>query len=158
MFRNMQRAKQALSREECIAILKTEKRGVLSLIGDGGYPYGLPINHYYDEKDGCLYFHSGRAGHKIDAFRKDERASFCVYTAGEKRGENWWLTVKSVIVFGRIREITDHTRALELSRALSCKFTNDAEYVEAEIRKSGPAVLCFALEIEAMTGKTVEER
>ena len=152
------REKQALSREECAEILRNEKRGVLSLLGDDGYPYGLPINHYYSEQDGCLYFHSGRAGHKIDAMRGCEKASFCVYTPGEKRGGNWWLTICSVIVFGRIREITDHARAIEISRELSRKFTDDEDYIEQEVRSSGAGVLCFALEIEAMTGKTVEER
>ena len=158
MFRKMMREKQALSREECAEILRNEKRGVLSLLGNDGYPYGLPINHYYSEQDGCLYFHSGRAGHKIDAMRGCEKASFCVYTPGEKRGGNWWLTIRSVIVFGRIREITDHARAIEISRELSRKFTDDEDYIEQEVRSSGAGVLCFALEIEAMTGKTVEER
>lgn len=158
MFRKMVRERQALSREECAEILRNEKRGVLSLLGDDGYPYGLPINHYYSEQDGCLYFHSGRAGHKIDAMRGCEKASFCVYTPGEKRGGNWWLTIRSVIVFGRIREITDHARAIEISRELSRKFTDDEDYIEQEVRSSGAGVLCFALEIEAMTGKTVEER
>ena len=47
MFREVARKKQVLSREESIALLKTEPRGVLSLIGDEGYPYGLPIDHWY---------------------------------------------------------------------------------------------------------------
>ena len=51
MFREMHRAKQAISREECIRLLKTETRGVLSVIGDDGYPYGSPINHFYNEED-----------------------------------------------------------------------------------------------------------
>ena len=45
MFRKMIRAKQQLTREECIEILKTEKRGVLSVLGDDSYPYGMPLNH-----------------------------------------------------------------------------------------------------------------
>ena len=39
----MRRFKQGLTREECVEILKNEPRGVLSLIGDDGYPYGLPM-------------------------------------------------------------------------------------------------------------------
>lgn len=35
-FRAMRRFKQQLSRKDCIELLKTEKRGVLSLIDDGG--------------------------------------------------------------------------------------------------------------------------
>ena len=157
-FRKMLREKQALSRDECIEILKSEKRGVLSLCGDGGYPYGVPINHYYCEADGCIYFHSGKAGHKIDAMRKDGKASFCCITPGEKRGGNWWLTVHSVIVFGKLHPVEDHGRALGISRELSRKFTADEDYIEREIRQSGAGVFVFVLEIEHISGKTVEER
>ena len=47
MFREMLRKKQQLPAEECIELLKTQPRGVLSLLGDDGYPYGLPIDHWY---------------------------------------------------------------------------------------------------------------
>ena len=74
MFREMLRKKQELSKEECIEILKKEKRGVLSVLGDEGYPYGMPINHYYDEESGKLYFHGGKKGHKIDAMKRLNKA------------------------------------------------------------------------------------
>ncbi|HAM68201.1 MAG TPA: 5-nitroimidazole antibiotic resistance protein, partial [Ruminococcus sp.] len=59
MFRKLARIKQQLDDAECIRILTEEKRGVLSVLGDDGYPYGMPLNHYYDPADGRLYFHSG---------------------------------------------------------------------------------------------------
>ena len=70
MFREMTRIRQQLAESECIEILKNEKRGVLSVLGDDGYPYGMPMNHYYCEEDGKLYFHGGKKGHKIDAIRR----------------------------------------------------------------------------------------
>lgn len=45
MFRKMRRYKPALELPECIDILKQEVRGVLSVIGDDGYPYGVPIDY-----------------------------------------------------------------------------------------------------------------
>lgn len=66
MFRPMRRWKQQLSDEDCIAILKNEPRGILSVLGDDGYPYGIPMNHWYCEADGKLYFHGAKTGHKID--------------------------------------------------------------------------------------------
>ena len=65
----MRRFKQQVSEEACIEVLKNTKRGVLSVIGDDGYPYGMPINHYYSQEDGKLYFHGAKAGHKIDAIK-----------------------------------------------------------------------------------------
>ncbi len=43
MFREMRRFKQQVSTEECIRILKEEPRGILSMIGEDGYPYGIPL-------------------------------------------------------------------------------------------------------------------
>ena len=102
MFRKMLRIKQQLPEEECIDILKQEKRGILSVMGDDGYPYGMPLNHFYNEADGKLYFHSGKMGHKVDAIRRCDKASFCVYDQGFRREGEWALNIRSVIVFGRI--------------------------------------------------------
>ena len=157
MFRKMLRFKQQLSEEECISILKKQLRGVLSVLGDDGYPYGMPLNHYYCEAEGKLYFHSGKTGHKIDAIRNCDKASFCVYDRGYREERDWALNIKSVIVFGRVKIVEDHERAIEITRKLSYKFTDDTAYIEREIENSGPGVLVFELIPEHMTGKLVNE-
>ena len=158
MFREMLRFKQALSDEACVDILRKALRGVLSVNGDDGYPYAMPINHYYCEEDGHIYFHGGRLGHKIDALRRDERACFCVMDEGERAEEGWWLRIRSVVVFGRVRFVEDHGRAMDISRRLSHKFTQDEDYIEYEVAHSGPGTLVFELVPEHMTGKLVNER
>jgi len=157
-FRTLARVRQQLPQEECIEILKHAPRGVLSVLGDGGYPYGMPVDHWYCEEDGKLYFHSGKTGHKIDAMRRDPRASFCVCDEGVRNEGEWWLTIRSVVVFGRIEIVEDHGRAIEISRALSYKYTSDTAYIEDEIRRSGPGVLVFSLTPEQITGKRVREK
>lgn len=157
MFREMLRRKQQLPEEECIEVLKQEPRGVLSVLGDDDYPYGMPLNHFYCEDDGKLYFHSGLKGHKIDAIRRNDKASFCVYDQGYRREGEWALNIRSVIVFGRIEIITETEKIYEISRRLSHKFTRDEGYIEEEIRKSGPRTFMFALVAEHMTGKLVNE-
>ena len=157
MFRDLARIKQKLSPEECIEILKQEPRGVLSLLGDEDYPYGMPMNHWYCPEDGKLYFHGGKKGHKIDALKKHDKASFCIYDQGFRREGEWALNIKSVIVFGRIRLIEDKERIIDISRRLSLKYTADRAYIEEEIRKAADHTLCFALTPEHMTGKLVNE-
>lgn len=157
MFREMARKKQQLSPEACICLLQTEPRGVLSLIGDEGYPYGLPIDHWYNEEDGFLYFHSGKAGHKVDALKRNPKASFCVYDQGYREEGDWALNIKSVIVFGRIEIIEDPETAIVLTRKLSYKYTSDTAYIEEEIRKYSSGLLCFRLIPEYMTGKITKE-
>ena len=41
MFRELARQNKKLSMDECVRVLTDEKRGVLSVNGDGGYPYGM---------------------------------------------------------------------------------------------------------------------
>ena len=156
MFREIVRKKQALPREECIEILKREKRGVLAVLGDEGYPYAVPHNHYYCEEDGKLYFHSGNTGHKIDAIRACGKASYCVYGDGEPT-DGWALNFKSVIVFGRIEIVEDPETVVSKTRALSRKFTDDEAYIQMEIDRHLHRTLLFALAPEHITGKRVNE-
>ena len=157
MFRELTRIKQKLSQEESISLLKQQPRGVLSLIGDDGYPYGVPIDHWYNEADGKIYFHSGREGHKVDAILRCNKASFCVYDEGVREEGDWALHIKSVIVFGRIRIVEDHHQALELTRQLSRKYTQDEAYIQKEIDSYGHELLVFCLEPEQITGKITKE-
>ena len=157
MFRAMIRSRQALSREDCFAILKKEPRGVLSLLGDDGYPYGLPLDHWYCEEDGKIYFHCGKRGQKIDAIRRCDKASFCVMDQGFRREGEWALNISSVIVFGRISILEDQQEAIRITRALSYKYTQDSAFIEREIEQSGANVLVFALTPEHITGKLVNE-
>ena len=158
MFRPMARIREQIPEEECIDILKTQLRGVLSVLGEEDYPYGIPLNHYYCEENGKIYFHGGMKGHRIDAMRRHDKASFCVIDDGrpEKEGD-WALRFRSVVVFGRLETVEDHDRAIEITRQLCYKFTDDTAYIEHEIEHSGPRTLMFAMTIEHMTGKLVNE-
>ncbi len=158
MFREVARKKQALSKDRCIEILKTELRGVLSVQGDDGYPYGMPMNHWYNEEDGRLYFHSGMTGHKVDAMKACDKASFCVIDKGTKKDGDWALDFNSVIVFGRLEIVEDFQTAVEMIRKLSYHFTDDHAYVEFEIEQAAARTLCFCLVPEHMTGKQVNEK
>ncbi len=157
MFKQMRRFKQQITQEECVEVLRNAKRGVISLLGEDGYPYGLPINHWYCEEDGRLYFHGAKAGHKIEAIRKCDKASFCAYDEGYRKEGEWALNIKSVIVFGRIRLVRDEELARKICTHLVSKFTDDEEYLEKELKNALPRVQCLEMSIEHMTGKLVNE-
>ena len=157
VFRKMRRFKQELSKEECIEILKSEPRGVLSMIGDDGYPYGIPMTHWYCEEDGKIYFHGAKEGHKLDAIRKCDKVSFCVYDKGYRREDEWSLNIRSVVVFGRMNIVSDDEKVIEVCSNLCRKFTDDEEYIEQEFKKAGSRVLCVELSPEHKTGKLVNE-
>ena len=82
MFREMRRKDKMKTYEEAVQILGECTNGVLSVTGDDGYPYGMPMNHWYNEEDGKLYFHCGNVGHRLDALKKDGKVSFCTCDQG----------------------------------------------------------------------------
>ena len=157
MFRQMRRIKQQISDEECVRILREEKRGVLSMLGEDGYPYGIPMNHWYNPEDGTICFHGAKTGHNIDAVSACDKVSYCVWDAGYRKEGEWALNVKSVVVFGRISLVTDGEKARKIGENLCRKFTDDEEYIEKELRNALPRAQCLELTIDHMTGKLVNE-
>lgn len=157
MFRELLRKNQQLSLSECLDLLKNETRGVLSVIGDDGYPYGFPMNHWYNEQDGKIYFHCGKQGHKLDALQQCDKVSFCVIDKGYRKAEEWAWNVKSVIVFGQIKVIDDQKMIADITAKLSRKFTRDEDYILREIRQSAKNTLLLELSIQHLCGKKVKE-
>lgn len=157
MFRELVRKKKKISIEECIQVLKNEKRGVLSVLGDDDYPYGMPMNHFYNEEDGKIYFHCGKTGHRLDAIKKCNKVSFCVYDEGYREDGEWALNIKSVIVFGRLNVVDDLKKVVYISEMLSRKFTEDDAYIKEEIEKYANQTLLLELTPEHICGKLVTE-
>ena len=157
MFRELIRKNKKLSMEECVHVLKTEKRGVLSVNGDDGYPYGMPMNHWYNAEDGKIYFHCGNIGHRLDALKKDNRVSFCTYDAGYREPGQWALNVKSVIVFGKVEIVDDLNRIVDITTKLSHKFTQDEAYIKDEIQRHAHRTVLLELTPEHICGKFVNE-
>lgn len=157
MFRELSRKNKEIPLLECTKILKNEKRGVLSVLGDGGYPYGMPMNHFYCEEDNKLYFHCGKAGHRLDALKNCNKVSFCVFDEGEKSDNDWALNFKSVIVFGRMEIIDDMQKIIDITTELSHKFTSDEDYIKREIEAFGEETLLLALTPEHICGKKIKE-
>ena len=157
MFRKMRRFGQQISDEECVRILKEQPRGVLSVLGDDGYPYGVPLDHWYSEKDGKLYFHCAKVGHKLDAITACDKVSYCVMDQGFRKEGEWALNINSVVIFGRMRIVEDVDKKREICTNLVRKFTDDEEYLQRELASAFPRVNCLELTIEHMTGKLVNE-
>ncbi len=156
MFRKMRRIKQQLPNEECIKILEEEPRGILSVLGDNGYPYGMPMDYVYN--DGKIIFHSALEGHTSDSIKNYDKVSFCVLNKGQKVENDWYYIFKSVIVFGRIKEVTDEEERLQKLRILGNKYFPSEEYTEDEINKFFERTLVLEIEIEHLTGKIVTEK
>ena len=155
-FREMRRKRQRLSEEESIGILQTATAGTLALLGDNGYPYAVPISYVY--ADGKLYFHSALSGHKIDAIRNCDKASFCVIDKDDVRPEKYTTYFRSVIAFGRIHIIEDEQEKLETARLLGDRYNpNQEEALQKELEKGLSRMLMIRFDIEHLTGKAAIE-
>lgn len=71
MKTTMRRKNQALSEEECIAVLRRGTSGVLAAAGEDDYPYAVPLSYVYC--DFKLYFHCAKEGHKLEAIAATPR-------------------------------------------------------------------------------------
>lgn len=157
MFREMRRHKQALPHEACQAILHRGSSGVLALSGDDGYPYALPISYLYDGEK--LYFHCAKTGHKIDAIRRCEKASFCVIDQDKVVPERYTTHYRSVIAFGRVRILEQGPEFMEAIEKLAAKYApqQTMEQHRAEINGSLSGLCLLAMEIDHLSGKQCRE-
>jgi len=155
-FRPMRRNRQQLTQNQCVEILQRTTAGVLALMGDGGFPYAVPLSHVY--ADGRLYFHSALQGHKVDAIRNCDKCSFCVIDRDEVHPETFTTHFVSVIAFGRIHIVENQAERLAALRLLGHRFApGDEVGLQREIEKDLKRVLMLRLDIEHLSGKQAIE-
>ena len=157
MFRELTGKSKQIANEECLELLTKETRGILAVNGEHGYPYAMPMNHYYHAEDGCIYFHCGKSGHRLDSLMRSDKVSFCVCEQGYRPEGEWAYNVRSVIVFGRIGIIEDRKEIIAITAALCHKFTQDENYIRNEIEQFWKETLLLKLTPEHICGKRVKE-
>lgn len=153
----MRRKRQQLSDEAARQILEQATSGVLAVMGDGGYPYAVPLSYVWH--DGRLIFHSAVQGHKVDAIRACDKASFCVIQQDQVCAERFTTLFRSVIAFGRIRVLDDEAEKMAAIRILAHKYSpnESAESTDQEIACGLPHLLMFEMQVEHLTGKQAKE-
>lgn len=150
MFRAMRRQDRCLSEVEAKKILQNGKFGVLSVIGEDGYPYGVPI-HYVMEGN-SLYVHcSMQGGHKVDALKANPKICFTVIETEDG------IKSKSAIFFGTAVSVPEN-RQMVLEKLVE-KFVPEFAWEQA---KSGipfavDNMQAFELKIEHLTAKWVDK-
>lgn len=157
MFREMRRKKQALSKEDCAAILNRGTSGVLALAGDNDYPYAVPISYVYSGEK--LYFHCAKSGHKLDAIRRNAKASFCVIDQDQIVPEEYTSYFRSVIVFGTIRVLNDDKEKKNAIDELALKYApnNTAENRQEAIEREWNPLCMLEMSIDHISGKEAIE-
>lgn len=150
MFREMRRKDRELSKEEAKEILKNGKYGVLSVIGEDGYPYGIPL--HYVIIDGKPYFHSTKeGGYKADCMKSNPKISFTVIEPLEG------VRCKSAILFGKVNLVPEK-RGEVLERMVE-KFVPQFAWEQAKggIPYATDNVEAYELNIDYLTAKVIDK-
>ena len=157
MFKEMRRHKQLLNAEETAAVLNRGTSGVLALSDEDGYPYAVPLSYVFDGDK--LYFHSAKAGHKLEALRRCPKASFCVIDQDQIVPEEYTTYFRSVIAFGTIRELEDDSEKRAAIEKLARKYTpaDSRENRDRAIDRDWAPLCMLEMTIDHMTGKEAIE-
>lgn len=157
MFRPMRRSAQALDGGACVEILERGTSGVLALAGDGGWPYAVPLSYAFDGEK--LYFHCAREGHKLDAIRREARASFCVVDRDDVKPAEYTSYFRSVIIFGRVRVLEDEAQKRAAIELLARRYfpEDSAENRRRAIEREWAGLCILEMDIEHMSGKEAKE-
>lgn len=151
MFPKLRKKKRELSKEESVKVLIKGKEGILSTIGENGYPYGVAVNYVY--YNGCIYFHCANNGYKLDNIKNTNKVSFFVNTDIEIIPHGFTTRYSSVVVFGRAY-LVEHRERREALISIGEKYSKDfMEEVIRYIDKALDSCSVIKIEIDHMTGK-----
>jgi uncharacterized protein len=151
MFREMRRSGNALPKEEAIAMLQNATNGVLSVTGDDGYPYGVPVSFAY--RNNQIIVHGAPDGHKIDSILRNPKVSFCVVEQDLILPEQFNTLYRSAIAFGHARILTGEEKR-EYIEALAKRYAPDFDdEAKAYIESDWTGFSVIVIDIDHLTGK-----
>lgn len=153
MFRKMRRSAQAMGESQCREVLRRNTSGVLSLLDESGYTYGVPMSYLPDGD--TIYFHCAKVGAKLDAARHHDKVSFTVIDCDRVIPEGFTTHYRSVIAFGRIRTLTDQEEMGAAIRSLARRYSPEASETRLEktVADEFSNMVILALEVEHLSGK-----
>lgn len=155
MFRKIRKIKNEIDKDAIDSLLHSCRRGVLSMNGDDGYPYSIPINYYYDEANQKIYFHGAKSGYKVDCLNRCDKVCFTVFGNESIKELPWAPYVQSVVVFGRCHLIdTDN----EILKTFAMKYYPSSDLADMEIKEGSKFVQMYEISIEHKSGKQVQEK
>ena len=157
MFREQRRIKQQLSVDVAKDLLESERRAVLAMNGDDGYPYAIPVDYYYDREANKIYIHGAPAGHKYDSIKKNDKVCLTVYGDETRNESDWAPYLKSVVVFGRCHIVDDIDEIMTKARLVGIKYYPSEESVDEILESTAQRLKIYEISIEHISGKQVHE-
>ena len=158
MFREIRRKKNEISADQCIDIIKSQRRAILAVVGDEGYPYAVPMNYVYNEENHCLYMHGAKVGHKFDAMKACNKVCVTICDEGHKKFGQKGIFVNSVIIMGKVRFVDDVKEITDAMMRFGVRFDRLPEMIQKQLVASMSVLQVFEIEMDHMSGKTTHEQ
>jgi len=121
-------------------------------------PYIVAVNYLFFE--GCLYFHSGLSGRKIEALRDDPRVCFLVDEVGPqviwKEGCGISQIYKSVICFGKAEFLEESIEKRRILEKMIQKYVPSSYPLISMEDRNIEKTAVVKIVIESMSGKANE--
>ena len=156
MFKSMRNKKREVSREVVDVILQRGEYGILSTIGEHGYPCITPLSYVY--MNNCIYFHCAEEGEKLDNIRRNGKVAFSVVNDTKIIPVKFTTDFKSVVIYGEAKEIDGEAKK-EALRGIVKKYSPDfIEAGERYIEKSSHVTKIVEIKIDHVTGKVIERQ
>ena len=155
MFREIRLKDRVVNDEKAKEIITKGSYGVLSTIGEDGYPYGVPLNYTYF--DNCICFHCAQKGHKLENIGFNKKVSFCVVTKSDVLANEFDTDYESAIAFGKATVITDDSEKKDILLSVLNKYSSD--YLKAGdnyMKKYWDETKVLKIRIEHLSGKAHE--
>ncbi len=148
--KEMRRKDRELTTEEAMRILKNGKFGVMSVMGDDEYPYGIPL--HYVIIGNCLYFHStAEGGYKTSCLERNPKICFTVIETEDG------IKCKSAIFFGTARCVPEKRE--EVLEKMIEKFIPKMAWDSAKngIPYAKDSICAYELNMEHLTAKYIDK-
>jgi len=146
--RPLRRQDRELGAEKSWELLLAGTEGFLATVGEGGYPYVVPVN--YALVDQTVYVHSALSGHKVDNLRLHPSACFSVMAdVSPGIGTTYY---RSVVAFCRARLLEEGDEWQRALTALGGKFMPNGCVLPFT------RTLVIALDIQHLSGKANRPR
>ena len=151
-FRDIRRKDRVLENGQARELLNDGEYGFLALCSPEGYGYSIPLNYAVDGEK--IYFHCAPEGHKLEAIRGNDKASFCVVGKTQVIPRQFSTAYESVHAFGRVGIVTDDEERRQALRLIAAKYSPEyGELAEKYIAGSFGRTVVLRFDIEHLSGK-----
>ena len=151
MFKEMRRKDRELINEDIEKILLTGEYGILSTIGNNGYPYCVPLSYVYH--DGSIYFHCAHEGYKLQSIKANNKVAFNIVLDTEVLPGKFSTKYESVTIFGRANIVQGEEKEVTLLQLIEKYSKKFIEQGKKYIDNAKDSTTVVKISIDHKTGK-----